>query len=63
MCLAPSVSLPAQPAPPPTAIDPAARAARTAQLTRQRRAGGYNGTLLTSAAMSATAPGKTLLGG
>lgn len=63
MCLAPSVSLPAAPAPPPTMLDPVAKAARARQRTTQRQAGGYNSTLLTrDLTQPLTAP-KTLLGG
>jgi hypothetical protein len=49
----------------PTALDASARAARAAQITKQKRAGGYMGQTLLGQAGTAQAPSapKTLLGG
>ncbi len=63
MCLAPKLTLPAAPAPAPTALDRGVLAARDLQKKRQRQAGGYNATLLTGTMPQApSAPMKTLLG-
>lgn len=63
MCLAPKLTLPAAPAPAPTALDRGVLAARDLQRKRQKMAGGYNATLLTgSQPMAMPSPMKTLLG-